>query len=329
MLAKLSPDQIIKMVWEKYNKFQVNQEIGRPPLYTGLFINRLPYGIKNEILTSALPIIQFGIGTAQEITQYFPSDKIIGYDFSETAVKELSKKGIKFRHTDLCQISTDDHTLSYYEELKLDLAGPANIFLIRILNLIKPEAAKLLLIALCNLSKPGTKICFENFNHDGAGTTVYDTGAIVDYHAPYNMVASNFSPWPDFKMIFCRISLNGEHDPGDRLEGENSSTERFIFEKTDKCPYLDEEIEYQDNTKIISSMIGITFIPKKKPEFYVDATLDVKDESESKKEEICNKLKEFKIPHRICFFGQKEYLVVPNVNVRESVESYLPSMKNT
>ncbi|MBA2651088.1 MAG: hypothetical protein H0U73_02270 [Tatlockia sp.] len=129
------------------------------------------------------------------------------------------------------------------------------------------------------------------------------------------------------QIYFCKITYNAENEQGDRIQGENTSVERFIFEKTAQNPYLEEEIEYHQNTAIISSLVDIAFTAKLKPEYYVDATLNMENVSESKKEKICNELTSFKIPHRLCLFGEKKLLVIPNVNVRESVEPYLPSLQ--
>ncbi len=168
----------------------------------------------------------------------------------------------------------------------------------------------------------------HKFIHDSAGKMDINTGVTLDYLTPYNWVSSFFSPWPDFKSNYCKITYNAENEhPADRIQGENTSVEKFIFEKTEQYPYLEEEIEYQHNTKIISSLVDTTFTAKPKPDYYVDATLNMENVSESKKEKICNKLTSFKIPHRICLFGEKKLLVVPNVNVRESVEPYLASLQ--
>ncbi len=60
-----TPDQIQKYVWELYNKAHASKDEDRPPLYTKNFFSKLPLTLQSYFYKTTLPVVQFGIGTAQ------------------------------------------------------------------------------------------------------------------------------------------------------------------------------------------------------------------------------------------------------------------------
>ena len=91
----------------------------------------------------------------------------MGYDYSLTSTKILTKKGIPHRHIDLDKL-VDENTLAYQDELTHDLGETTNILAIRILEYIDPRAQLLLIWALIEKAKPGSVYFIINMTHDKA-----------------------------------------------------------------------------------------------------------------------------------------------------------------
>jgi hypothetical protein len=321
-------DKVIHFIWEKYNHDMLNPTGQLPPVCTDNFITKLPKYLSAELDSSYSLVIQFGVATGTGIRKALTAKDrgIIGYDYSDSAMQGLKKNNIQSRKIDLNEIDPKSNSLAYFNQLKQDLQTPAHIFLIRILEYIRPEAMALLLLALRDQSQPGTRFYFENHYREKSGKIIPEAGIIFDYPVPYQLISSFFSPWPDFKNLHLQTLVGKENEAKDRYPTENSWTERFVIEKTTQSPYLDELIEFQTNTQLISKTAGVSFTAKLKPEYYVDAVLDITDHMPSQIDEVANKFTPFKIPHRICLFGSKKYLVVPNVNVQESVQGYITKL---
>jgi hypothetical protein len=323
MFSSQSPNSLRKFAWNSYNS-DISITNKNIPNQTFLFFERLPSCFKSGFYVSSLPIIQFGIAKALYVQKFSDSRKIIGYDFSDVAIQALNTSNkISARKIDLNQINHTDNSLAYLDLLKIDFSNPADVLLIRILEYMEPEAVKLLMISLCNLAQAGTRFYFEIFNSEHSGTEL-KPGFIFDYNVSIGWISSFFNPWPDFTTTYYNVSYNEEQY---KNTGEKTSIEKMIVEKTSQSPYLDDSIEYQTNTHLISSVVQLSFTARLKPNYYVDATLDVSNHSQSEKETFTEKLKSLTIPHRFCLFGEKQYLVIPHVNVREATQEYIPRLK--
>lgn len=88
--------------------------------------------------------------------------------------------------------------------------------------------------------------------------------------------------------------------------------------------FYTEQLTQQQNTTLINEKTQLHFIPRCRADHFVDATLELEAD---KKEQTVGALKKWNIPHVLRFFDRKEHIVIPEVNVGEEVDNYLPNLR--
>lgn len=116
------------------------------------------YKLYQYLDLSCKRIVQLGASHGKFMGRYkeqFGWD-VIGYDYSKTAISEMSKKGIVAKKVDLNSMSQDKKNLSYELELSQDVMEASHIFLFRVLQHLDPEPFKRLLCLLIDSAAPGS-----------------------------------------------------------------------------------------------------------------------------------------------------------------------------
>lgn len=104
---------------------------------------------------SCKSIVQFGAANGKPIDSYQQQGwSVVAYDNSIESINILKNKNITARHINLNH--TKNKELAYQNDLNIDLNSETNIFAIRILEYLKPEALILLIFNMINLAKPGS-----------------------------------------------------------------------------------------------------------------------------------------------------------------------------
>jgi hypothetical protein len=149
-------------IWNNYSALRLNP-LARITNHTELFFNEIDKTLENKFKSSTNQIIQFGVCNGEYVKNIASTKnrKIIGYDYSSNALVQLkNKKNIETRLVNLNAID-ENNKLYYQKELEDDFSEISDVLLIRILEYLKPEAAKLLMISIMDLAKPGSFFYLE------------------------------------------------------------------------------------------------------------------------------------------------------------------------
>lgn len=105
--------------------------------------------------------------------------------------------------------------------------------------------------------------------------------------------------------------------------------EKYFLQKTDnfKVQEYIASLKRHQNTELISYQTGLTFVASLKQDYYVDAILDISKKTPEEEKEIEAKLTSNKIPFIRGFFGAQQSIIIPHVNVEESVKDYISISK--
>ena len=163
--ALLTKNPLINM-YNDYADAQASPDIQDNSSLTELFFKLIRPKLKLDYFSSTLPTVQFGSSAG---AFFFKNNlnttrKIIGYDFADRAALHLEEKGMQARCVDLNVTTPDGKKLACHDQITQDLAGPCNIFLIRIADQLTPEARKLLIFTLIDNAKPGSVFYCETFS---------------------------------------------------------------------------------------------------------------------------------------------------------------------
>jgi hypothetical protein len=224
--------EIIFLVWESYNQSKLEgiDPFTNQPLndQTHNFFAVIPAPLRLRFHSSLNEnkIIQFGISTGE----YFVStsmalSKIIGYDYSPTAISHITRKGMQGRLTDLNKMDDESKKLACQTLIETDLSGAAEILIIRTLECLTLQAADLLLDALINFTKPGTRLYIENWQGQNDPTSPIKTARNI----PTGYVPSFFAARTDFEFQYNKVTQDEKADT--RAPDDHTTVERLVVRK--------------------------------------------------------------------------------------------------
>jgi hypothetical protein len=214
-------------MWNKYHSHKLYAQLTNMPKLddqTSLFFEAIGKEYTEEFPSStSSQVIQFGIGIGDYWGEIIKKHqlKVIGYDYSPVSIEAATAKGIQMRLVNLN--ATIDSNLLYLADLERDLSIPSDILFIRVLEYLKPEAVKLLIISVMTMAQPGSKFYFEIFSPD---KMIGDpSGSItVSYPIKEGTVPSFFNGKNNFKVTTLSNQRN-LNDKGDQ------PVERLVIEK--------------------------------------------------------------------------------------------------
>lgn len=193
-----------KNFWENYNQSFLNtpgREVENLVMglncsyksYTRMFFDE--YHLNLYLNKANKNILQLGANTGEFLKELNVAGwETMGWDFSPTAIKLLKNNKIKCREIDLNAV--EHSKLLYENELKNDLKENSHLFSFRVLEYLKPEALKLLLLHLINHSKKGC-IFFFAYN-----TKLKEPETDLTYHyIPSNYIPSFFGARTDMEFL--------------------------------------------------------------------------------------------------------------------------------
>lgn len=141
----------------------VNGKIQDSPSYTHYFFKT--FDLEKYLNKDCQSILALGASTGKFIVDHKKQHKdweIAAYEWTEFAVTDMKREGINAKKIDLNSINKIDKTLNYLNELKIDLENPTNIFAFRILEYLDEPTAKLLVLTMLDLAKPGSVLMIGN-----------------------------------------------------------------------------------------------------------------------------------------------------------------------
>lgn len=219
-------DDLRTVIWDPYNQKKIGG-FTRVANQTELFFKAIPTEENNEFHAATTGVIQLGISTANYLTRYcsLSTRCIFGYDYSPVAIDHVSKKGVSGRLVNLNRINrNNDKQLDYHDVLKADLAASRAVLIIRTLEYLNPEAVKLLIFTLLDLSKPDTKFYLEIFTVNCKDTVKESSMREFHHNLEPGYIPSFFAPRTDIKFLSHSVS-NDEHSEDDAI------VERVILQK--------------------------------------------------------------------------------------------------
>lgn len=161
--------------------------------YTDLFFDGFSLGIHKN--NECKRWLQFGTGTGYFLAaRKRESCEVIGYDYSENAVKLLEGRGIIAREVDLNSIDQQSSSLSYQDQLSLDLMKPCNLVAIRMLEYLEPDAKMLFIHLLIEKSQPGSVFFLSE------SRVKQSDEECSDHHSGY--IKTFFTTRTDFEPLF-------------------------------------------------------------------------------------------------------------------------------
>lgn len=217
------------LIWESYNQSKLEgiNPFSLQPFndQTHNFFTAIPAPLRRKFHSSLKKnkIIQFGISTGE----YFVStskvlSNIIGYDYSPTAIAHITSKKMQGRLTDLNKMDDESKELDCQTLIETDLSGAAEILIIRTLECLTPQAADLLLHAIINFSKLGTRLYIENWQGPDDPTSPTKTARNI----PRGYVPSFFAARTDFEFQLDTVTLDEKTDM--RAPDDHSTVERLV-----------------------------------------------------------------------------------------------------
>jgi hypothetical protein len=117
------------------------------------------YKLYPHLNESCKRIVQLGASNGNFMGHYKKLEwDVVGYDYSKTAVSEMTKKGILAKQVDLNLLGADKKKKDSVirTELRKDFEKTSNIFLFKILELLGPEAFKEFFYLLMDDAAPGS-----------------------------------------------------------------------------------------------------------------------------------------------------------------------------
>ncbi|MBA4697714.1 MAG: hypothetical protein H2069_10100 [Legionella sp.] len=181
-----------KDMWETYsrlNKAAVFFE-GNPILVSSMTRFFITTHALDIYLNDSKKIFQLGAFHGEMLAEYKSNGySVMGYEYIEHAIEHMKTKGIPVRKIDLNHFTNDK--LLYEKNLQEDLKDKTNIFAIRILHYLQPEALRLLMLSLMNLTAKDTTII------------IVDS---VTTKKPANFYASFFGARTDMKIDLLKTT---------------------------------------------------------------------------------------------------------------------------
>ncbi len=214
-------------VWDKHNQERLESHSHKKD-QTKSFFDHIPIQHQQKFNSSSKRVIQIGIGTGAYIGNNCSSKSVIGYDFSKTAIASIEEKGYIGRLLDLGELHPKNkRQLAYHDLLRKDLAVPAEIVMIRVLEYLNPEAVKLLILSMIDLAKPDSKFYFDIWNGHKRNKTDL-LGNLCYFPIEHGYIPSFFAARTDVEFLsygLCDLANN------ENVEQDEKCVERLIVRK--------------------------------------------------------------------------------------------------
>lgn len=220
-VVRVEPLSEIKyLYWKEYNHILHTGGVTRGG-YASYTHKMCQYYRLNDYINPGLKsILQLGVSAAKFIREKPKHWNRIGYDYIEP-----NKNDFLFRLLDLNSIdeSGAESALAYAAQLQKDLRQPTNIFVIRILEYLTPEASKLLVFALMDYAQPGTRFILVGraLKEQPDNEATHQEAGKPDQRAAKHYTATFFATRTDMKLLL-------------HLQAKADEDEVLIVEKIDR-----------------------------------------------------------------------------------------------